>query len=58
MKKIIILGAGSVGSSVAAKLVSEDNEITVIDQNEEKLKDLRRFANRSGPPFCLDAGWD
>ena len=29
--KIIILGAGQVGSSVAANLVNEDNDITLVD---------------------------
>ncbi len=31
--KIIILGAGQVGSSVAESLVSEANDITVVDTN-------------------------
>jgi trk system potassium uptake protein TrkA len=38
--KIIILGAGQVGSSVAANLVSEANDITVIDTNPECLQNL------------------
>ncbi|MEW8624041.1 MAG: NAD-binding protein, partial [Candidatus Thiodiazotropha endolucinida] len=32
--KIIILGAGQVGRSVANALVSEANDITVVDQDE------------------------
>jgi len=39
--KIIILGAGQVGRSVASNLVSERNDITVIDTNSELLRDLR-----------------
>jgi trk system potassium uptake protein TrkA len=35
--KIIILGAGQVGSSVASNLVSEDNDITVIDIDQKVL---------------------
>ena len=35
--KIIILGAGQVGSSLAASLVSEDNDITVVDTDAAKL---------------------
>jgi len=31
---IIILGAGRVGESVAESLVSEQNDITVIDQDQ------------------------
>ncbi|KQO40753.1 potassium transporter peripheral membrane component [Acidovorax sp. Leaf84] len=38
--KIIILGAGRVGQSVADSLVSERNDITVIDTNAERLRDL------------------
>ncbi|KOR28591.1 potassium transporter peripheral membrane component, partial [Achromatium sp. WMS3] len=39
--KIIILGAGQVGSSVANSLASEANDITVVDINEELLHDLQ-----------------
>lgn len=35
--KVIILGAGKVGSSVAENLVSEQNDITVIDTNPAPL---------------------
>lgn len=38
--KIIILGAGQVGSSVAMNLVSEANDITVIDSNPHVLQNL------------------
>jgi len=31
--KIIILGAGQVGGTVAANLTSEDNDITVVDRD-------------------------
>jgi len=39
--KVIILGAGQVGSSVADNLASEANDITVVDQDEELLRELR-----------------
>jgi len=39
--KIIILGAGQVGTSVANNLVSEANDITVVDQDAELLRDLQ-----------------
>ncbi len=38
---IIILGAGRVGESVAESLVSEKNDITVIDTNPQRLRDLQ-----------------
>lgn len=37
---IIILGAGQVGSSVAAALSSENNDITVVDNSQNRLRDL------------------
>ncbi len=39
--KIIILGAGQVGRSVANALVHEDNDITVVDQNNDLLLELQ-----------------
>ena len=39
--KIIILGAGQVGSSVAYNLASEANDITLVDTNERLLADLQ-----------------
>ncbi|MES9843028.1 MAG: Trk system potassium transporter TrkA [Candidatus Sedimenticola sp. 6PFRAG5] len=39
--KIIILGAGQVGTSVANNLASEANDITVVDQNSELLQALQ-----------------
>ncbi|MEJ2619012.1 MAG: Trk system potassium transporter TrkA [Candidatus Thiodiazotropha sp.] len=39
--KIIILGAGQVGRSVANALVSEANDITVVDQNLNLLTELQ-----------------
>lgn len=46
--KIIILGAGQVGTSVAASLVNEANDITVVDQNPDLLRELQdRFDLRT-----------
>lgn len=39
--KIVILGAGQVGSSVAYNLASEDNDITVVDTNAGILQQLQ-----------------
>jgi trk system potassium uptake protein len=39
--KIIILGAGQVGGSLAEHLASEANDITVIDTDEARLRELR-----------------
>jgi trk system potassium uptake protein TrkA len=39
--KIVILGAGQVGSTVASALVHENNDITIVDINERRLKELQ-----------------
>lgn len=39
--KIIILGAGQVGGTLAANLASEANDITIVDKDETFLRDLR-----------------
>lgn len=38
--RIIILGAGRVGESVAESLVSEQNDITIVDRDARRLRDL------------------
>jgi len=61
--KIIILGAGQVGTSVAENLVSEANDITVVDTDPSRLTllqdrlDLRSVAgNASSPSVLRQAG--
>ena len=61
--KIIILGAGRVGQSVAESLVSEQNGITVIDTDARALRDLEsRFdlrgvvGNGIDPQVLAEAG--
>ncbi len=57
--KIIILGAGRVGESVAESLVSEQNDITVIDQDPARLRlleerlDLRGVVGNGIQPSVL-----
>ncbi|HZF81326.1 MAG TPA: Trk system potassium transporter TrkA [Rubrivivax sp.] len=59
--KILILGAGRVGESVAAGLVSENNDITVIDSDPQRLSylqdrhDLRGVVGNGIQPSVLQA---
>ena len=39
--RILIIGAGKVGSSVAGNLVSESNDITIVDTNKAKIAEIR-----------------
>lgn len=63
--KIIILGAGQVGTSVAKNLVSEANDITVVDSNQKSLQilgeryDLQTvYGHASDPSILKKAGAD
>jgi trk system potassium uptake protein TrkA len=48
--RIIILGAGRVGESVAESLVSERNDITLIDPDPQRLRDLEERLDLRGVP--------
>ncbi len=58
--RIVILGAGQVGSSVAENLVSEANDITVVDTDAARLSklqdrlDLRTVVGNAGHPEVLE----
>ena len=58
--RIVILGAGQVGSSVAESLVSEANDITVVDTDASRLKklqdrfDLRTVTGNAAHPAVLE----
>jgi trk system potassium uptake protein TrkA len=57
--RIVILGAGRVGASLAESLVSEQNDITVVDTDEARLRvlqdrfDLRTVAGSASHPSVL-----
>lgn len=38
--RILILGAGQVGSTLAMHLAGENNDITLVDNDEQRLKDI------------------
>lgn len=46
--KIVIVGAGRVGTSVAENLVSEKNDITLIDLDADRLMDLQNRLDLRG----------
>lgn len=61
--KIIILGAGQVGGTLAENLVGENNDITIVDTNSERLRALQdkydlRVVNGHGafPNVLREAG--
>ncbi|HKY02449.1 MAG TPA: Trk system potassium transporter TrkA [Burkholderiales bacterium] len=61
--KIVILGAGQVGSTLAESLVSEQNDITVVDLEPGRLRDLQDrldlrtvLGSAAHPDTLLEAG--
>ena len=58
--RILILGAGQVGSTVAESLVNEANDITIVDSDAEKLRllqdrlDLRTVVGNAAHPSILE----
>lgn len=63
--KIIILGAGQVGGSLAENLVGEDSDITIVDSDRAALAELKDkldlravHGHASHPQVLLDAGAD
>ncbi|RVU83470.1 Trk system potassium transporter TrkA [Leucothrix sargassi] len=58
---IVIIGAGQVGSSLAASLATEDNDVVVIDKNAERLRHLREkldidtFQGNASQPDVLES---
>jgi trk system potassium uptake protein TrkA len=61
--KIVILGAGQVGGSVAESLVSEHNDITVVDLEPQRLRTLQErldlrtvLGNGAHPSVLAEAG--
>ncbi len=63
--KILILGGGQVGSTVAENLANDANDITVVDQDEVVLKQLRDrldiqtlVGNAAHPSVLAAAGAD
>ena len=63
--KIIIVGANQVGSALAETLSNEKNDITIVDENSERLHELNDHIDArvvAGPPShpatLLNAGAD
>lgn len=63
--KIIVCGAGEIGSNIAKQLVYEDNDVTIIDESETLLRslnksvDLKSICGKTSHPEVLEkAGAD
>src|SRR5215831_11485198 len=63
--KIVILGAGQVGSTLAENLVGEHHDVTLVDTDERILRDLQDrldvrtvVGSASYPEILREAGAD
>ncbi|MFC3908638.1 Trk system potassium transporter TrkA [Legionella dresdenensis] len=61
--RIVILGAGQVGGTLAENLVQENNDISLVDLNENRLKELHHrldiqtvHGSASYPSVLIEAG--
>ena len=61
--RIIILGAGQVGGTLARNLAREDNDVTLVDQDDDKLRELQHRLDiktvqgfASHPSVLIEAG--
>lgn len=61
--RIVILGAGQVGGTLAESLAFEDHDITLIDLNEDRLRDLQHrldiqtiHGSGAHPDILINAG--
>ena len=44
--RILILGAGQVGATLARNLASDNNDITLVDIDDQRLKELSEHFDR------------
>ena len=61
--KVIICGAGKVGTSIAKHLVSQDNDVTVVDRSIDLIRDIKEkvdlktiIGSASNPSVLKQAG--
>ncbi len=60
--KVIICGAGQVGSSIASYLASEGNDVTIIDQSPDLIRrisdtvDVQGLVGHASHPDVLERG--
>lgn len=61
--RIVILGAGQVGGTLANNLAQEDNDITLVDLNEPRLRELQHrldiqtvHGSAAHPTVLIEAG--
>ena len=61
--RILILWSGKVGASVAGNLVSESNDITIVDKDKNKINEIQGMYDLQGivgdatsPSVLADAG--
>lgn len=54
MKSVLIIGLGRLGHHLCMKMAELGNEILIVDQDEEQMKDLLQYATLSRIGDCTD----
>ena len=54
IKKVVVIGSGTMGSGIAAHLCNADVPVTLLDLKTEISKKARERIHKSRPPLLID----
>ena len=54
IKKVVVIGSGTMGSGIAAHLCNADVPVTLLDLKTEISKKARERIHKSRPPLLVD----
>ena len=54
IKKVVVIGSGTMGSGIAAQLCNADVPVTLLDLKTEISKKARERIHKSRPPLLID----
>lgn len=54
MKSMFVIGAGEFGCNLSKKLMSQGNEVLVVDRDEEKIDKIAPLVTRAQVGDCMD----
>ena len=54
IKKVVVIGSGTMGSGIAAHLCNADIPVTLLDLTTEISKKARERIHKSRPPLLID----
>ena len=54
IKKVVVIGSGTMGSGIAAQLCNANIPVTILDLTTEISKKARERIHKSRPPLLID----